>query len=106
MKNKRVKKTRIDVKRVILCVVIIILLVIGLIILMGNSTTSSFVETKYKTFYVSSGETLWEIANIEAANNDYYADEDIRYIVKDIKILNNLKSSDLYPGQELLIPSI
>ena len=106
MKNKRMKKSKVNMKRVTFCLAIIFLLVIGLITLMGNNTTSSFVETKYKKFYVSSGETLWEIARIEAANNDYYANQDVRYIVKDIKTLNNLKSSDLYPGQELIIPNI
>lgn len=106
MKNKRSKKYRIDFKKIVLAFSIIILSVLGLIILMGNGRTSSFIETTYKTVYVSSGETLWEIARVEAANNNYYANKDIRNIVKDIRDLNKLDSSSLYPGQELVIPSL
>ena len=106
MKKRNVKRIRVDMKRITYSLGFIVVLVLGLMIVMGNNKTESFVETKYKTFHVSYGETLWEIAEIEAANNDYYADEDIRYIVKDIKTLNNLSSSNLYSGQELIIPTI
>ena len=106
MKNKKSKKTKFDMRKIVLSLAITALLVIGLIILMGNSKTSSFVETKYKKIYVSLGETLWEIAKIESVNNNYYINNDIRSIVKDIKKINNLDTSNLYPGQELIIPSI
>lgn len=106
MKNKRIRRTKINMKKVILCLMVIVLTVIGLIAIMGNNTTASFVETKYKKFHVSYGETLWEIARIEAANNEYYANKDVRYIVKDIKTINNLQTSELFPGQELIIPSM
>lgn len=106
MKNKRTKKSRINTRKTLFCLTIFLLLILGTIIIMGNNKTSSFVETKYKTFHVSSGETLWEIAKIESANNSYYEDKDIRYIVKDIKNINNMNSSNLYEGQELMIPSL
>lgn len=106
MKNRRVKKSKFNIKKIILGVLIVLLLVLGLIILMGNGKTSSYIETSYKTIYVSSGDTLWEIARIEAANNNYYANSDIRHIVKDIKEINDLDSSSLYAGQELVIPSL
>lgn len=105
MKNRRVEKAKLNIKKVILFVMIIILLSICLIIMLGGRT-SSYVEKTLKTVYVSHGETLWEIARIESKNNEYYAKHDIRYILKDIKQLNNLNSSNLYPGQELLIPSL
>ena len=106
MKNKKVKKTKFDIRKIILSAAIVLLLVLGMIILMGNGKTSSYIEKSYKTIYVSSGDTLWDIAEIEAANNDYYANNDIRYIVKDIKEMNGLDTSRLYPGQELVIPSL
>ena len=105
MKNKRVEKTKLNIKKVVLSLIIIILLAISLIIMLGGKT-SSHVEKTLKTVCVSYGETLWEIARIESKNNEYYAKHDIRYIVKDIKQLNNLNSSELFPGQELLIPSL
>ena len=106
MKKRNLKRTKVNMKRVTYSLALIVVLVLGLMIVMGNNKTSSFVETKYKTFHVSSGETLWEIAEIELANNDYYANKDVRYIVKDIKDLNNLTTSNLYSGQELTIPTI
>ena len=106
MKNKRTKNLRKSTRKAKLCIIVILLLIFSIMLIMGNNKTSSFVETKYKTFYVSSGETLWEIAKIESANNSYYADKDIRYIVKDIKDINNMSSSNLYEGQELTIPSL
>ena len=105
MKNKRIEKTKLNIKKVVLSIIIIILLAISLIVMLGGKT-SSHVEMSLKTIYVAYGETLWEIARIESKNNEYYAKQDIRYIVKDIKQLNNLTSSNLYPGQELLVPSL
>ena len=105
MKNRRIGKTKLNIRKVVLFIMIIILLVIFLTIMLGGKT-SSHVEKTLKTVCVSYGETLWEIARIELKNNEYYAKHDIRYIVKDIKQLNNLDSSELYPGQELLIPSL
>ena len=106
MKNKRIKKSKVDIRKVILSFAVILLLVFGIIIIMGNSKTASFAETKYKKIYVSTGETLWEIARVESANNYYYANNDIRAIIKDIKDINNLNNSLLFPGQELIVPCI
>ncbi len=106
MKNRKIKKEKYNSKKIVLTIIIIILLVIGFTVLLGNGKTSSHTETSMKKIRVSYGDTLWEIAEIEAVNNDYYKKEDIRYIVKDIKRINNLKNSYLEPGQELIIPSI
>ncbi len=103
MKNKKFKKT---FNKIIFSMFIIIILTLGLISVMGNKITLSHVETSLKTIYVSSGETLWEIAEVELANNDYYLNKDIRFIIKDIKEINNLSSSNLFPGQELTIPCL
>lgn len=105
MKNKNAEKSKLNIKKVILSIIVIILLVICFVIILAGKT-SSHIEMSFKRVYVSYGETLWEIARIESKNNEYYANHDIRYIVKDIKNRNNLESSNLYPGQELLIPSL
>jgi len=97
---------KLNIKKVIATIGIILLLAICIIFLLGNNKTLSHGEISYKTIFVANGETLWEIARIEAQNNEYYAKRDIRYIVKDIKTINNLKNSNLYVGQELQVPKI
>ncbi len=53
---------------------------------------------KYITIKVSQGDTLWTLAK------DYVKeDEDIRDVIANIKELNNLKSSNIKIGQELVI---
>lgn len=106
MNNRRVKKQKLNRKKIILSIVIIFLLVICLIMIMGNGNTLSHTEMRLKTIFVSSGETLWEIATIESQNNEYYAKCDIRFIVKDIKKINSLETSSLYEGQQLFIPEM
>ncbi|RBP45609.1 cell division suppressor protein YneA [Garciella nitratireducens] len=53
----------------------------------------------YQTVTVNTGETLWDIVN-------RYSDgeHDIREEIHHIKIINNLKTSYLFPGQQLKIP--
>lgn len=80
-----------------------LLIIIAIISLFVCKTTFSFSEKSYKTIYVSNGETLWEIAENEQKNNDYYKDKDIREIVYSIKSINKLENSTLYEGQELLV---
>ena len=106
MNSKLVRKGKINKKKVVATISIILLLTISIIFLLGNNDTLSHSEIAYKTIYVSNGETLWEIARIEAQNNEYYAEHDVRYIVKDIKTVNGLKNSNLYIGQQLQIPVI
>ena len=106
MKNLRNKKIKNIYKKICYIIIISFILSLALVFIMGNKKTSSFIDVTYKTIYVSSGETLWEIARIEAANNDYYANKDIRNIVKEIKDINKLSSSNLFPGQELIIPNL
>ena len=63
-------------------------------------------ENNYKTIYVSSGETLWSIAKEEQENNAYYENKNVRDIINDIKIVNELNSSDLAINQKIVIPYI
>lgn len=80
-----------------------LLIIIAIISLFVCKLTFSFSEKSYKTIYVSNGETLWEIAENEQKNNDYYKDKDIREIVYSIKNINKIENSTLYEGQELLV---
>ena len=59
--------------------------------------------TDIKTYYaitVESGDTLWSIAQ-----NYVGSKTDIREFIYEIKTLNDLDSSDIQIGQELLIPA-
>lgn len=53
-------------------------------------------EPKYKNITVCQGETLWSIAK--------ELDGNISENIYNIKKLNNLQNSNLYIGQELVIP--
>ena len=86
------------------------LIVIGGVILLISfiftNKTLSHAETNYKKIYVSSGDTLWNIAQEQKSTNQYFEDKDIRTIIDEIKYTNNLNTSSLNIGQELNIPTI
>ncbi len=85
-------------------ILLIILIIFILFTLINKSLSHS--DIQYKKMYVSSGDTLWNIAKIEKMNNIYFEDKDIRDIVDVLKNTNNLSSYNLQVGQELIIPTI
>ena len=91
-----------NVKKFIKGLLIVLSFTILLILLLTN-TSFSHKEISYKTIYVSSGDTLWGIAEEQQKNNIYYEGKDLRQIVNSIKSINNLSSSNLKIGQKLLI---
>ena len=50
---------------------------------------------------VAAGDTLWDIA--ESLN---LPNKDVRIVIEEIKILNNLDSYTIYPGQILKVPKV
>lgn len=50
------------------------------------------------TYVVDTGDTLWSIAA------EYAEGRDIRKVIYEIKYINGLRTSMIYPGQELRIP--
>lgn len=85
---------------------IVIVMGIGLLTLLAINTTSfSHGEIDYKTIYVGSGDTLWNIAKEEKEINAYFEGKDIRDIVSCIKTTNHLKDSDITINQKLEIPT-
>ena len=83
---------------------IILAILIGSIVIFANKTYSN-VETKYKEEYIYAGDTLWSIAEKELQNNKYFEGKDIRYVVNELKNINNLASSSLKEGDKLKIPN-
>ncbi len=93
------------VNRVIKSSIIIGVLVISIIVFI-HSTALSYENIAYNEIYVSSGDTLWNIAKYEQEHNNYYKGKDVREIIYDIKKINNLSSSQLNVNQKILIPSL
>lgn len=58
-------------------------------------------NNQLKTIIVEQGDTLWDIVS-QHSNNEV----DIREIIHNIKQINSLETSFLYPGQELMVPTI
>lgn len=83
---------------------IILAILIGSIVIFATKAYSN-VDTKYKEEYVYEGDTLWSIAQEELENNKYFEGKDIRYVVNELKTVNNLTSANLKEGDKLKIPS-
>lgn len=92
-------------KKFIRSMTITIGLIIFIILILINKCFSH-TETNYKKISVISGDSLWSIASFEKDNNAYFENKDIRYIVDEIKYINNLDASNLNVGDELSIPTI
>jgi lipopolysaccharide export LptBFGC system permease protein LptF len=95
----------VNLKKFLRSLVLVFLVILAISFIIGNKSFSH-TESKYKTICVSSGDTLWSIAKEEQKSNAYFEDKDIRYIVNNIKTVNNLSNSDLSINQTLIIPSI
>lgn len=95
----------VNVKKFIRSICIILGLIFVLSLIFAKSTLSHK-EVEYVSISVTQGDTLWGIAEDLQSTNDYYKNKDIRYIISDIKSINNLESSNLYVDQELMIPVI
>ena len=83
---------------------LILIIIVGAIIGFTTNTYSK-VETQYKEEYVYSGDTLWSIAQNELENNKYFEGKDIRYVIEELKKVNNLSNSNLTEGDKIRIPN-
>lgn len=86
--------------------IIILFVIVFIIPLIFAKVTFSYKQVEYISIYVDYGDTLWNIAKTQQRTNEYYKDKDVRYIISDIKKVNNLSTSDIYVEQELKIPTV
>ena len=86
--------------------IIVILAVLICTLFLFMKVSLSHTEINYKKMVVIRGDSLWSIAKYEKENNAYYKEKEIREIIAEIKSINQLKSSNLFAGQELNIPTI
>ena len=83
---------------------IVLLSIIFVTLTILSKSTYSHGEISCKVRYVARGETLWSIAKEQSSENEYYLNKDIRFIIEDLKEINNLKDCNLKVSQELKIP--
>lgn len=86
-------------------IILMFILIMGTSLIITNKSLSH-TEIKYRTIYVSNGDTLWSIAKQEQETNEYYSNKNIRTIVDDIKQTNSISNSDLKVNQELKIKEL
>lgn len=86
--------------------IIFIFSIIFILSLLIVKSTLSYTNKEYKTISIKSGDTLWSIALDLQENDKYYTNKNIKYIIEDLKQINNLTTSTLYTNQELQIPVI
>ena len=79
--------------------VFLLVVLFSLISIFSLSANALTIDNE-RTIIVKKGETLWSIAE----DNFDYNKEDIREYIYNIKILNNLKVSNINSGQELKLP--
>jgi LysM repeat protein len=89
------KKTNINKILVISVIILSIILIIS--VLSFKAMTKK--EIYYKNIEIKNGQTLWQIAESE-----FGKESNIRKNVYQIKKINNLKNSNLSPGQIIKVP--
>lgn len=78
---------------------IAVLLIAAAVFVSGYGVTRA---VAYKTYHVSEGETLWEIAGYYMTEQD--KTRDIREFIHDISEYNDLHGKTLQAGQKIIIP--
>lgn len=76
----------------------IIVCIISFVMSMLTNVVFSASPVEYETIIVAEGDTLWSIASSLEGN--------VRENIYNIKEVNNLDSSMIYVGQELLVPQV
>lgn len=91
-------------KRMFVKTLAMILLCLGCLFMLNDfySPKHKNYEYTYKSYTVSLGERLWDIAKEELKSNPYYYGEDIRQVIHEIQKDNNI-SGNIYPGQIIKI---
>lgn len=106
MKVMRKKIVIVNAKRFTLFCMTLVLSVISAAVVATNAYTSTSVALANErvstiTVYVRSGDTLWDIAK---ANNPRKID--VRDLIYEIKEYNNMKTSNIQVGDEIVVPII
>lgn len=85
--------------RFIMLTIIFFTVIIYSIIVLNSTNHAESKNINNESVIVKSGDTLWSIASNINSNRD------IREIIYDIENINNLATSNIKPGDKILIPS-
>lgn len=96
--TKNTKKSLRKAIRKVPYLLIILLAIAAVSIIVKPTQAKSSTVANYQVVVVRDGETLWQIA--KSHNNE----SDIREFIHQIKKLNKLEHSLIYPGQKIMIP--
>lgn len=95
-KNKKKKSILIRLLTAAVGIILLSIIFISLFSLIGSGENSG----NFINHEIESGESLWSIAAHYYDSNNV----DLRKIIYDIKKINNIDSSVITPGKELIIP--
>jgi len=87
-------------KRRFMITLAILISVICSVFLIATTRTEGYSEITYNEIVITNGDTLWDIAE-----STYGYNSDIRRKVAVIKKANDMRTSELFVGQVLLIPN-
>lgn len=96
--SKRTKKRLRKIINKIPYLAIILIFIVSIFIFYKPTPAKSSTINEYQVVFVREGETLWQIAKENSG------DGDLRELIHQIKKLNNLERSIIYPGQKLIVP--
>lgn len=99
---KKKKYVKVDFVKFVRASIVLFFMIL-LICLLFSKAVYSACEVSYKERVVFSGDTLWEIAKSELAENDYFKNKNIRDVISEIKEINQLEDSYIKEGQILKI---
>ncbi|WP_206458109.1 cell division suppressor protein YneA [Anaerovorax sp. IOR16] len=77
-----------------------ILLIVIMNSLFGFYQSDSLTQTNYMEIQIQDGDTLWNLAKEFGP-----AHQDLRAVVYEICMINQISADCIYPGQSILIPS-
>lgn len=77
-----------------------ILLIVSISSLMGFYQSESLTQANYMEIQIEQGDTLWNLAKEFGPAN-----QDLRKVVYQICMLNEISDDYIYPGQSILIPN-
>lgn len=101
-KNLKIVNRRKFIRSIIILLAMVVIITIFLTRVSLSHNEKEHMD--YKTILVCQNDTLWDIATKEQKENSYYQNKDVRFIISQLKKLNNLNNSNLSIGQELKVP--
>lgn len=96
MKNTKVKR-KFYLNKFMRGIGLVVCLTLIITLFIKSSATGNL-QTEFKQVVVKRGDTLWDIARVNKGNESNM--EEVMYAIRQI---NNLKNSDLHPGQTLKV---